>query len=290
MEEVNDKKVLDIVKSKRLFLRYVNLTVALFLCAVSFNLFLNPFHLVAGGTGGVATILDYIWGIKPANTIFILSALLTLTSILFLELDYSLSMVYVTFIYPYFVKITASINSLVMLNTDDMFIIAIFGGIVTGIANGIIYKNGLSSGGINVVSKILYNRKKMSITKANFIINAIIVLFGSYIFGLEMLLYAIIYLYISSLIANKIMLGTSKKKSLYIITDKYKEVKELIIKKMNHGITIYDAIGGKDKENKKTIMTVIPTREYKTLKEIVDDIDSKAFIVAVDSYEVKGGY
>ncbi len=198
-------------------------------------------------------------------------------------------MIYITIIYPIFVEFTSGINKYISLNTDDMFLIAIFGGVLSGITSGIIYKNGLSSGGFNVISKILYDYKKMSITLTGLLINGIIVIVGGFITNFNMVLYAIVYLYISKLVADRTMLGVSKQKAFYIITDHVDEISNKVINELNHSVTIFDTYGGKTKEKKQTIMTVLPTKNYYSFKEMIEKIDPEVFMVVVDSYEVKGG-
>jgi uncharacterized membrane-anchored protein YitT (DUF2179 family) len=117
----------------------------------------------------------------------------------------------------------------------------------------------------------------------------IIVLIGGFFFGFDMVLYAVIYLYIAKIITDRIMIGVSKDKALYIISEHADEINEAIIKDFGHSATIFDTKGGKDNKKAKTIMTIFPTKEYYAFKSIINKIDKKAFMVAVDSYEVKGG-
>ena len=102
-------------------------------------------------------------------------------------------------------------------------------------------------------------------------------------------MYSLIILYLISTITDKVVLGISESKAFYIITDKEKEVKNFIINELHHGITEFNAKGGYNLEKQTVLMSVVPTREYYKLKEGIHKIDSKAFFVVMDSYEVKGG-
>jgi uncharacterized membrane-anchored protein YitT (DUF2179 family) len=103
------------------------------------------------------------------------------------------------------------------------------------------------------------------------------------------MLYALIILYIVSILTDRIMLGISKSKAFYIITDEEEKVKEYIMDTLGHGVTVFPVKGGFSEERQKMLMCVIPTREYYKLKEGISDIDKKAFFVITDAYEVKGG-
>ena len=159
--------ILERIENKRLVPRYFNLTIALLIAAVSYNLLLQPFDLVTGGTNGVAVILNDLYNLNPAIVIFVLSIILTSLSLIFLDVDYSFSMIYIAIVYPIMVHFTSFVPELIKLNTNDLLIVSIFGGALSGLSNGIIYKNGLSSGGFNVIAKILYDYKHISISITN---------------------------------------------------------------------------------------------------------------------------
>jgi uncharacterized membrane-anchored protein YitT (DUF2179 family) len=102
-------------------------------------------------------------------------------------------------------------------------------------------------------------------------------------------MYAIIMLYIYSIMADKILLGISNNKAFYIITDKEDEVKEYVLKTLSHGVTILKAKGGYEGHRENVLLCVVPARHYFKLKEGISLIDKDAFFVVTDAYEVKGG-
>ena len=165
----------------------------------------------------------------------------------------------------------------------------IYGGALMGFANGIIMRTGFSIGGVQTLCQIINKRFKLSIGNSNMIVNLIIILFGVYVFGINNAIYAIISLYVSSLVMDRVILGISDSKAFYIITSKEKEVKEFIIKELGHSVTLLDAKGGYSGKSTKVLLCVIPTREYFFAKEVISEIDDKAFYIITDSYEVKGG-
>ena len=102
-----------------------------------------------------------------------------------------------------------------------------------------------------------------------------------------MAIYAIISLLVSSYIVDRVTIGISDNKVFYIITERPIEVKEYVNDKLNYDITIVNARGGYTNKKKKMLMCVVPTIEYVKLKEIVNEIDNKAFFLIVDEYEKK---
>ena len=102
---------------------------------------------------------------------------------------------------------------------------------------------------------------------------------------MEKAVYAIISLLVSSYIVDRVTIGISDNKVFYIITERPLEVKEYVNDKLNYDITLVNARGGYTNKRKKMLMCVVPTIEYVKLKEIVKEIDDKAFFLIVDAYE-----
>ena len=162
----------------------------------------------------------------------------------------------------------------------------LYAGVLSGITDGMIYITGLNTGGFGVASKILAEKFKISTSSVSAIINFIIVGIGTFQFGLVMLFYAVIYLYISKVISERVFLGISKNKMVCIVTAKYEKISSYLIEEMHHDSTVYEMVNDISKKNQKMVMTMIPTREYFLLKEGVLAIDKKSFIFVCDSYEV----
>ena len=102
-------------------------------------------------------------------------------------------------------------------------------------------------------------------------------------------MYAIVLLYIYSLMTDKIILGISDNKAFYIITKNEDEVKDFILNNLNHGVTILKAKGGYEGRKENVLLCVVPARHYFKLKEGIALIDEEAFFVVTDAYEVRGG-
>ena len=152
-----------------------------------------------------------------------------------------------------------------------------------------IYKTGFSNGGLPIISQILFEEYGIPIGKTNFVMNVVIILIGSYFFGTNMIMYAIIILYINSLIVDKIILGSAKSKAIYIFTSKEETIKEFLFNDMKHSATIFNVKGGFLNKKRQMILTVIPTSEYFEITESIKLLDPQVFYLVNDAYEVKGG-
>ena len=284
MDEIVEK-----LKYKNVGKRIAMLIFSLFFSAIVYNLFLLPVNLVTGGSGGIATITNYVYGIDPALMILIVSLICALLSFMYLGTRVTAVTILASIIYPFFVEITEPLVNIVKIDYSDMFIITIFAGVLNGIANGLMYKTGYNNGGLPVISQILEKYYKISIATTSAIINITVVLIGGVFFGWTNVMYAIILIYLNTIIINKVLLGISNNKAFYIITSEEKEIKDYIIKTLDHSVTIFDVKGGFLNKKNKVVLTVVPTREYYRVTEGIKAIDKDAFFVVTDAYEVVGG-
>jgi len=271
------------------FYKYSILTLMMFISALNFNFFINPAKIVAGGVNGIAVILETLFKLKPATVILLISIFILTVAFVFKENEMLVSALYASLVYPLFVNITAPIALYLEIQRSDLIIISILSGALSGVVAGFTCKYGLSQGGITLISQILNKKLKMSISHFNLIINMIIVLIGGFVFGLVNIMYALIFLYSSKIVMDRIILGISQKKVFYIITTKDKDIKNFISKDLEFGYTILNARGGYNNKKQSVIMTTIPTRDYFRLKEGIHEIDPEAFFVITDSYQVEGG-
>lgn len=276
------------IKNKKQLHRILLMTLSLILSALVYNVFLLQLNLVTGGTQGIATITHYVYDIDPALMIFILSAACTIFSLMYVGIERTAGTLIASIVYPLLVKLTSPIADILLLETTDVLLMVLFSGVISGIANGLMYKTGYSNGGFPVVSQVLYERKKIPVAKSSLIINMSIVLVGAIFFGTTTAMYAIIFLFINNIVLDKVLLGISNNKAFYIITKEEELIKDYIIKTLNHSVTSFEVKGAFLEKTRKVILTVIPSREYYRVAEGIKLIDQEAFFVVTDSYQVAG--
>ena len=283
------ENIINTIKKKKRLHRIFMMFLSLLLNAAVYNIFLLPLNIVSGGTGGVATITNHIYNINPALMIFILSTACIIISFLFLGRERTMGSIAAAFVFPLLVRITSPINQIFQLPKNDIFIIVIFAGLLSGLANGIMYKTGYSNGGFPIISQVLEKYFKISISKSSFIINIIIIIIGAYFFGTTNAMYAIILLYINNIVLDRVLLGLYNNKYFYIITSQEEKIKDYLINTMGHSVTELDIKGGILEKKRQALLAVIPTKEYYRVTEGIKKLDKEAFFVVTDSYQVKGG-
>lgn len=288
-KKVDDNNILAQIESKFKIRRYIELVIGVFMIAVSFNLFLLPNNIVFGGVSGLSIIVKNFIPIEPSKFIFISSLILLLISYLILGKEKTRGSIVGSIIFPIFVSITANINNILNIDTSNILLSVIFGGIIYGAGAGMVFRAGFTTGGTDIINQIISKFGHVSMGNAMLMSDGLIVLAGGFFFGATKLMYAIIVVYIIGLMTDKVLLGISNKKAFYIITDEEDRIRDYILNELKHSATIFDVHGGYTNEKNKVIFCVVPTDEYYELKEGIREIDKNAFFVVTDAYEVFGG-
>ncbi len=285
----NIEQVRDKIDNKSKFKRYAQFCLGCLLVAISFNLFLAPNDLVPGGVSGFSVIINHLLGINKSIIILGLSLFLLILSYIFLGKNKTRGSILGSLLFPLFVEITSNISEIIQIDTSQLLLSAVFGGILYGFGAGIIFKAGFTTGGTDILNQIISKYAKVSMGKSMLICDGTIVLLSGIVFGPTKLMYSVIILYLISYMSDRVILGISDSKAFYIVTDEEKKIKEYVIKYLNHGVTVFNAKGGYKKEKQTVLLCVLPTKDYYKLKEGIHEIDPDAFFVVTDAYEVFGG-
>jgi uncharacterized membrane-anchored protein YitT (DUF2179 family) len=269
---------------------YLIVAIAALILAIAFNTTLLPLEIVTGGSSGLSILANHFWGISPSIVVAICYLGALAVGYFALGKRKIRKSIFGTIVYPLWIYITSPLSDFVKslsLDSSEYLIIVIVGAVISGIAFGLVYKIGYTTGGSDIASQIVNKYFGITIGSANTIINTTIVIAGGFIFGWTQVLYAILTLYVIGIVTDKILLGMSYSKAFYIITDKGEEVKKYIADEFNQSFTELEAKGGYTNHGNHVIMCVVPTGDYFRLKEGINIIDGNAFFLIMDAYELE---
>lgn len=267
-------------------MNYCNLLAGLFLAAFSFNLFLSPYNLAAGGVSGLSLIVNKIFHINESVFMFITNVILLILSYCLLGKETTKKTIVGSLLFPIFVAMTSSITNYIYIEDLEIIVIAVLGGILSGTGYGIIFKSGFTSGGTDILNQIIEKYFHVPISKAIIIVDGIITLLSGLAFGLTSMIYSFLTLVLISIFSNKAIIGEGKAKSLYIYSKKSKEIKEYLHKELMIDSTDFECIGGYKNKKGKIVLSVIDNKNYYRVKEAIKQIDPSAFIVVTSSYQL----
>ena len=184
---------------------------------------------------------------------------------------------------------TEAIGAKIAEKLSGTEVIALFGGVCYGFGLGLIMRSGFTLGGTDFLTQIVKKCFKLTMGNSMLIVEGTIVIIGAFVFGITNCMYAVVILYLITMLVDRVILGISDKKAFYIVTKKKKDVCDYVINELGHTITVFSATGGFSKKKVFVLFTVIPTKEYYKLKEGIKLIDDSSFFTVVDAYEVSGG-
>lgn len=255
-----------------------------FLLAYSFQVFLLPNDIISGGIASLSIILNEILGISPALIQYAFNIPLLLLSYFFLGKDVAFKTILGTMIYPFF---TGLISFLEPLTTDQM-LGAIFGGIITGIGVGLVYRGKGSTGGTSTIAQLIAKYTGVTLGNATLMADGIIIVIGFFTFDLEAILFGIISLVVASKMIDVVLVGGTTSKTVLIISDQTDIIRQEILDNFERGVTLLDARGGYQNDSKEMMMVVISEREITAMQEMIIKHDDDAFVVFMSASEVLG--
>lgn len=274
---LNRNKIFNYIK------RYTFLCIGLFLYSVAYNLFMVPNDFVVGGVSGISIILNKFFAWDNSLVVSILSTFLLIIGFIFCNKDRMYSSVASTFILPVFIKITSGITELVNLDVS-LLLSSLYCSVLVGIAVGLVYKVGFSTGGTDIIYWIIEKYVKKSTGTLMIMVEGIIILIGAFVFGFQKLMYSLIILYIMSKLSDKLVIGISDSKLICIIPNKYDEINEFL-----NSLSFVKSVRLMTENGRDVIYCIVTSSDYRLVYEGIKKIDKKAFLSVNNTYETKGG-
>ena len=264
--------------------------------AVSLQLFFIPANLALGGVSGISQLINFYTKWPIGLMILIGNVPLFILGWRFLggfkfAMRTAVAIVTYSLLTDYLVKIPYFIEySQVLINDleGDIFLNSLYGAIVSGIGYGLVYRARGTSGGSDILAKILNNWRGISMTQSYLIVDTAVILSAGFVFGWKQALYAMIALYVSGLVAETVLEGGGTVRTAMIVTDKPDEVSTRVIEELNRGITYLEGRGGYTGNSRPVLYCVVTRSEIIPLKVIVNEVDPEAFMVIGVAHEALG--
>lgn len=250
--------------------------------------FLVPAQLVSGGVSGLAQFFYYLWDWPIGMVTMVANIPLFVLGWKHLggprfAIRTMLSVFSYTILTDLLLELTGS-NPI----TDDLLLNTLYGGILLGIGLGLVYLGRGTSGGTDIIGKILNQRYGISLSLAYMITDSFPVILAGFYFGWDKALYGLIMIYLSGVAADMISQGSNVIREAIIITDQSQEVILAISDELGRGATLLQARGSYTQKDRPVIFCVVTAGEVIRLKTIVHDIDPKAFMVVGHANEALG--
>lgn len=286
MNKTKEKKNNKIVK---VLIEIVLIVLGAYLVSLGINMFLLPHKMTTGGASGIATILYYLFDIPMGIAVLLINLPLFAISLYKFGFKFSFKTIITTVIMSIFLEVF-TYESIIENNPTDLFTSCIFGGLIVGFGLSLVLRAGASTGGSDLLAQILVkitNAQSLSgvlLVIETVIISSIIIVFKDINIGL----YSIIALFVSTKVIDLVFAGVDYIKVVTIITKKSDKVIEPILNDLKRSATITNSIGAHSGEEITTITCIITRPQIAKIKQIIRDNDSNAVMYITTANEALG--
>jgi uncharacterized membrane-anchored protein YitT (DUF2179 family) len=284
--------------SKKWFISYGLIAIGALILASGFVFFISPYKIVPGGVYGIAIVVHYLtagmfsWaptGLPIGMVGLLLDIPLTLIGIKILGPRFGIKTVVGFVLTPVFMEIITYFYGEAPLVEGDALLSSIFGGVTIGFGLGLIFKSKATSGGSDIVAMILAKYTKLPLGQLMIYVDSAIVLIGLVAFAdWKIPLYSWIVIYITGKTIDVVLQGLSVDKTLFIVSEKFPEIRDRIINDLQRGGTYIPGKGMYNGAEKTIIFTVVNRREMALLQEYIHEIDPTAFLTVLEANEILG--
>lgn len=286
------KAVEEKLKQQKIFRvvwNYVIITAFSFTYAVGISLFLDPNNLAPGGISGISIMLNRITPIATGTWIMLLNVPIMALGLWKFGFKFLISTIYCTYISSFFTNLLSGYGAL----TSDKLLAALAGGTIMAVSLGMVFKAGATTGGVDIVVKVMRLKYKHLKTGNLYLMMdaAVVILSGIMFRNLETALYAAVTIFVNSVVLDTVLYGKDGAKMIYIISDHPKQITERLLADLDIGVTSLHGEGAYSGKEKEVLMCVMRKPLAPKAQQIVKEEDAEAFMIVSDATEIFGqGY
>lgn len=263
------------------------ITIGIILVSIGLEYFFFPNNIAAGGVSGFALVIQDAFNIEAGTVMWICNIVLFIVAFIFIGGSFGTKSIYAAF------GLSAILSAIEKLGisyavTDNLILATVFGSVFTALGGAIVFNQGASTGGTSITAKLLSKYLNMDIGKGLLISDSFVIILAIYNFGVELGLFGLIAVYLSSSLIDKFIDGINSCKQVIVFTSNEEMVSKYIIKDIDRGCTVFDGRGGYTGNRNSVIFTVLDRRQFIKLKQFIKENDPKAFITVNEATEVLG--
>ncbi len=273
-------------KIKNMGWSYFLVTVGSFLTAAGLVMFLIPNKIASGGVSGLATVIYYVFNLPVGGVILFINIPLFLLAVRVMGRHIGAKTLWAILVLSFSIEImTPALKVL----THDPLLASLYGGAITGFGMGLVFRAGGTTGGTDLVAALLnHYLPNLSLGQGLFAVDAFVVALAGIVFNAELALYAVIAIFVSSRVIDLVQEGFNISKSAFIISNHPEDITEVILKRMERGVTVLKGYGGYSGKEKNILLVTISRSELTRLKRMIYEIDPRAFVILINAHEVLG--
>ncbi len=266
---------------------YGIITIALFANALAWTAFLLPSEIVGGGITGLSALIYYATDIPVAIPFFIMNVILLAVGIKSLGLGFGIKTIYGAVVLSIFFGILQPLITVPIV--DDRFMSAILGGILGGASVGLVFTQGGSTGGTDIIAMIINKYRNISHGRIILYLDLIIISSSYFLFqSLEVMVYGYVTMAVASYSIDMLLMGHRRSVQLFIFSPKYELIAERIANDIGRGVTLLNGQGWYSKEESAVLVVIVKRHESSMVFRTIKEVDPEAFITVANVMGVYG--
>ena len=272
-----------------MLINLIGIVLGSFIYACGISLFLDPNNLAPGGASGLAIIFNRITGLETGTLYFIINVPIMLLGLWKYGVRFIATTFFSILINSYFTNMLAGVEAL----TSDPLIATMAGSVLVGVGVAIVFKSRATTGGTDIIVKVLHDKYKHIKTGVIFLLtDIVIVAFSGFVFkDINIIMYALISVFVQGKVLDMVLYGGDEAKLFYIISDKPQAISERILKEIDITATFLQGKGAYTGKEKQVILCVARKQQGPAIEEIVKSEDKDAFMIISSANEIYGeGY
>lgn len=262
------------------------ITLGTIITASAVFLFLIPSHVSIGSVSALAMLICHFLPVKVSLVTFILNALLLIIGFLLLGKEFGLKTVYTSLLFPVVLGVYELIFPAFSSLTEDPFLDTLCYMFVVSVGQAILFNRNASSGGLDIVAKILNKYLRIDLGKAMALTGMCVALSSAFAYDSKIVLLSLLGTYLSGIVLDYFIFGFNMKKRVCILSKHEDEIKDFIINHIHSGATIYESVGAYTNEPQREIITIVDKSEYSALMRFIIKKDPSAFVTVYNVNEV----
>lgn len=265
---------------------YLGIAIGAIITAIGLNMFLIPYKIAAGGVSGLATVLYYLLHWPVGMIMLAFNIPLFITGIRMMGAQYGLNTLFGAGMLSLAIDVLAPFTPVL---TSDLLLNSLYGGVVEGIGLGIVFRSKGNTAGTALAAVLLNKAFGIRIGQAMMAADFFVIVFAGVAFkSPELALYALISMFVTGQIVDLVQEGPISSKAFFVMSSQPDQLADAIIRELDRGVTVFEAKGAYTGEAKEMLLCVVDTSQVTRLKELIYEIDSKAFIIVTSAHEVLG--
>jgi len=257
--------------------------------ASGYVFFIVPYKIIPGGVYGIAIILHHTLGLPTGTSGLVMNIPLLFWGVKELGPRFGWRTIMGMTATSILIDLMTVFWGSGALIEDDLLLSSLYGGILIGAGLALIFMAKGTTGGSDIVAQIMYKRSKVPMGQLLILIDTAVVILGVIMFkDIKLALYAIITIYVTGQVIDSMTIGMNHRKGAFIVSEKYNEIADYILKKLRRGATYFHSKGIYKNNEKEVIFAALSRRELVALQENVKKIDPNAFMTVIDVRDVRG--